>query len=114
MILDEDLSSIVFKPSLILNKNDISWVYFYGASWNDDFGVTSTKPSVASPLVTPMQEVKEYAEDEYFPCYARIGDMYYNLYYQLIKSDAVGSATIKVFTNDGTNLSTTFSVRVVN
>jgi len=84
-------------------------LYFYGTSWNDDFGATSSAPAVASPIdsVTRLY----YSG---YRCYVKVGSSYYPLYCIDIKGDKPGSATIKVFTNDGTNKTASFKVKVTN
>jgi subtilisin family serine protease/uncharacterized protein YjdB len=119
-IWDAEIEKYVFEQidvfsstkTLILSRDENKYygsLYFYGSSWNYDFGATSSKPSVASPLDS-IVSLHDYSG----PLYVHIGNYMYPLYKIYFKGDNPGTASIKVFANDGSNQSACFSVKIIN
>lgn len=91
-------------------KNIAVFYFVYNGSWID-FTVTSSKPEIASVVSWGRVDQRNGFSESY---YGPVGNHGYQLFFVYVKGDKPGSATIKVTSNDGSNKTASFKVKVVN
>ncbi len=103
-------TGLASTTSLLARQTDTTYtgtIFFYGSSWNGDFGITSSNPAA----VSPFDDIQPFLYGGHTTYYL-VGNTLYPIFYFHVKADNPGSANITVFTNDGTNKKASFPITV--
>ena len=105
----EPSSQTVTVPKSFSNSETATFYFYTDNQYVDDFTITSSNPRVAAPYdASGDQVLYQYAGDS---IYAN-GKTYYKMVVYIF-GYSPGTATITVITNDGSNRSLTFYVKVL-